>query len=385
MSHFLLVLLASLTALAPLAIDAYLPAMPEMATGFGVSIHAIELSLSVFLAGFASGQLIGGPLSDYAGRRPTIFTGLVLFIMGTSLVIFASSVELLWTGRFIQAIGGGLAVVNSSAVIRDLSEGKTAARHMGNMMLIMLMAPLLAPMIGSALLHLNGWTLIFEFLLVYAIVIIGCLYVFLPETRKIHTLHLSPYQRYKSVLTNRLALSYIGSQCFAVAAMFASITASPTVFMQFFGVSASVFPVFFAMNVISIIGFNRLNIRLLKQHEPEWILKRGQIAQLLMGISMLVYLLIASELNIYVFTLLLMIFVGLNGLIVSNATALNVHLFPHSAATATAIGGAFGFASGFVSSAAVGLLGDGSPWPMALVMSTCSIFAIILRRKLQAT
>jgi DHA1 family bicyclomycin/chloramphenicol resistance-like MFS transporter len=245
MSRFLLVLLASLTALAPLAIDAYLPAMPEMATGFGVSIHAIELSLSVFLAGFASGQLIGGPLSDYAGRRPTIFTGLVLFIIGTSLVIVASSVELLWAGRFIQAIGGGLAVVNSSAVIRDLSEGKTAARHMGNMMLIMLMAPLLAPMIGSALLHLNGWMLIFEFLLVYAIVIIGCLYVFLPETRKTHTLHLSPYQRYKSVLTNRLALSYIGSQCFAVAAMFASITASPTVFMEFFGISAAIFPLFF--------------------------------------------------------------------------------------------------------------------------------------------
>jgi DHA1 family bicyclomycin/chloramphenicol resistance-like MFS transporter len=209
--------------------------------------------------------------------------------------------------------------------------------------------------------------------------------VFLPETRKAHTLRLSPYQRYKSVLTHRLALSYIGSQCFAVAAMFASITASPTVFMQFFGVSASVFPVFFAMNVISIIGFNRLNIRLLKQREPEWILKRGQIAQLLMGISMLGYLLIASELNIYMFTLLLMTFVGLNSLIVSNATALNVHLFPHSAATATAIGGAFAFASGFVSSAAVGLLGDGSPWPMALVMSACSIFAIILRRKLQAT
>jgi DHA1 family bicyclomycin/chloramphenicol resistance-like MFS transporter len=383
MSRFLLVLLASLTALAPLAIDAYLPAMPEMATGFGVSIHAIELSLSVFLAGFASGQLIGGPLSDYAGRRPTIFTGLVLFIIGTSLVIVASSVELLWAGRFIQAIGGGLAVVNSSAVIRDLSEGKTAARHMGNMMLIMLMAPLLAPMIGSALLHLNGWMLIFEFLLVYAIVIIGCLYVFLPETRKTHTLHLSPYQRYKSVLTNRLALSYIGSQCFAVAAMFASITASPTVFMEFFGISAAIFPLFFAMNVISIIGFNRLNIHLLKQHDPKWILKRGQVAQLLMGLLMLGYLVIANDLNIYLFTMLLMTFVGLNGLIVSNATALNVHLFPHSAATATAISGAFGFASGFVSSAAVGLFGDGSPWPMALVMSACSVLAIIMRTLLQ--
>jgi DHA1 family bicyclomycin/chloramphenicol resistance-like MFS transporter len=137
------------------------------------------------------------------------------------------------------------------------------------------------------------------------------------------------------------------------------------------------------MNVISIIGFNRLNIHLLKQHDPKWILKRGQVAQLLMGLLMLGYLVIANDLNIYLFTLLLMTFVGLNGLIVSNATALNVHLFPHSAATATAISGAFGFASGFVSSAAVGLFGDGSPWPMALVMSACSVLAIIMRTLLQ--
>lgn len=383
MSRLLLILLASLTASAPLAIDAYLPAMPDMASYFASSIHDIELSLSIFLAGFAIGQLVGGPFSDYIGRRPSVFLGLILFCAGSVVTLMSQYIEWLWLGRFIQALGGGLAIVNSAAVVRDLSDGKEAATNMANMMLIMLLAPLLAPVIGSVLLHLDDWHLIFEFLLAYGLILIITLFFHLPETRRPQQQSISLLQRYWSVLSHRAALSFIFSQCFVVAAMFASITASPSVYMQFFGVSAAIFPIFFGLNVISIIVFNRINIQLLKQFEPQQILTIGQVAQLSMGVLMLVYVSMASTLNIYLFTAILMLFIGMNGLIVSNATALVVHYFPHNAATATALNGAFGFAIGFISSGLVGLLGDGSPWPMTIIMLSCSITAISLRFLIQ--
>ena len=379
MSRFLLVLLASLTASAPLAIDAYLPAMPQIAVYFGSDIHAIELSLSIFLSGFALGQLIGGPFSDHIGRRPAIFLGLSLFCIGSLVTIFSTTIEMLWLARFIQALGGGLAMVNSVAVIRDLSEGKKAAQNMANMMIIMLMAPLLAPIIGSLLLHLDDWRLIFEFLLLYGVLLMITLFFKLPETRRIHSETISVVQRYWSVLSHRMALSFILSQCFAVAAMFASITASPSVYMQFFGISSAVFPVFFGLNVISIMAFNRLNVFLLNRFEPQQILTIGQVLQVSIGLLLMSYISVSSSLNIYLFTFLLMLLIGMNGLIVSNASALNVQFFPHNAATATALSGAAGFSFGFISSAIVGLLGDGTPWPMAIVMFSCSVIAVVLR------
>lgn len=375
----LILLLAALTAMAPLAIDAYLPALPDMASNFGVSIHDAELSLSLFLAGFALGQIVGGPFSDHFGRRAATGSGISLFCLGTLGIIFSPTMEWVWLFRVIEAFGGGLAVVNSAAIIRDFSKGQESARHISNMAVIMMLAPLLAPLIGMVLLHLSGWRLVFDFLLVYGLVIGSTLFFKLPETRVKTEDRPSAFKRYGMVLSNRCAVGFLFSQCFALGGMFAFITGSPSVYMGFFGISETVYPFLFGANVVAMIFFNRLNVRLLKQHKPQNILSIGQAGQVITASLLLAYVSFSQHPSLYIVMPLIIIFIGIMGLIVANATSSTVEYFPTNSATATALLGASGFATGALSGAIVGILGDGTAWPMAVVMFGCAIAAPILR------
>jgi DHA1 family bicyclomycin/chloramphenicol resistance-like MFS transporter len=381
----LILFLAALTAMAPLAIDAYLPAMPDMSSYFGVSIHDAELSLSLFLAGFAIGQIVGGPFSDHFGRRAATGTGISLFCLGTLGIILSPSMEWIWLFRVIEAIGGGLAVVNSAAVIRDLSHGQDSARHLSNMAIIMMLAPLLAPLIGMLLLHLSGWRLIFTFLLVYGLVIGSALFFKLPETRQIHEHRPSALKRYWMVLSNRYAVGFVLSQCFALGGMFAFITGSPSVYMGYFGISETVYPFLFGVNVVAMMLFNRLNIRLLNHYAAQRLLSVGQAGQLVTAILLFVYITLSSSPSLYIVMPLIIVFIGIMGLIVSNATSSTVEFFPTNSATATAVLGAAGFTTGALSGTLVGLLGDGSPWPMTLIMLLCAVSGPLLRRVMQGS
>ncbi|WP_438971477.1 multidrug effflux MFS transporter [Methylophaga sp.] len=379
----LILLLAALTAMAPLAIDAYLPAMLDMSAFFGVSIHDVELSLSLFLAGFALGQIVGGPFSDHFGRRAATGSGISLFCLGTLGIILSPTIEWLWAFRVIEAFGGGLAVVNSAAIIRDFSKGQESARHLSNMAVIMMLAPLLAPLIGMVLLHLSGWRLVFDFLLVYGLIIGSTLFFKLPETRLITDDRPGAFKRYGMVLSNRCAVGFLFSQCFALGGMFAFITGSPSVYMGYFGISETVYPFLFGTNVVAMIFFNRLNVRLLKRHRPQFILSIGQAGQILTASLLLAYISFNSNPSLYIVIPLIILFIGVMGLIVANATSSTVEYFPSNSATATALLGASGFATGAVTGAVVGILGDGTAWPMIVVMFGCAVAAPSLRFLMQ--
>lgn len=381
----LILMLAALTAMAPLAIDAYLPAMPAMAAQLQIPIHDVELSLSLFLGGFAIGQIIGGPLSDHLGRRRVIFSGISLFIVGSAGIIISQTIEAVWLWRLIQALGGGLAIVNSSAVIRDISSGRDSARHLSQMAIIMMIAPLLAPMIGMLLLHLAGWRLIFGFLLVYALLLGWLLFRFLPETNQQVANRPSAFRRYLGVLRHRQAMGFLAAQCFSFGALFTFITASPSVYMAYFGVSETLYPFLFGANVLVMVVFNRLNMRLLRAHTPAFLLTIGQILQLLVGLLLLVYILVSSMPSLWLLVAGIMLFIGFQGLTVANAIASTVEFFPHSAATATALLGACGFMTGAASGWLVTVLSDGgSPLPMVLVMSLCAVFGLVMKTCIQA-
>lgn len=379
----LISLLAALTALTPLAIDAYLPAIPQMANDLVTSIHDTEISLSLYLAGFALGQIMGGPFSDHFGRRTATGSGLTIFCLGTVGIIFSQDIHSVWGFRVIQAIGGGVAVVNAAAVIRDLSHGKDSARHLSNMAVIMMLAPLLAPLIGMLILHLSGWRLIFVFLLVYGLTIGIALFFRLPETRKKTAERTSMLKRYGMVLSHRCALGFIFSQCFALAGMFAFITGSPSVYMGYFEISETIYPFLFGLNVVGMMLANRLNIRLLHYYKPHFLLSLGQAAQILTSLILLIYVSIIAQPQLWFVVSLLILFIASMGLIVSNATSGTVEFFPHNSATATALLGSIGFAAGALSGSLVGLLGDGTPWPMVLIMFVCSLLGPILRTLLQ--
>jgi len=372
-------ILAALTALAPLATDAYLPAIPTIARELGRSIPDVELSISFFLAGFSIGQLFGGPFSDHFGRRTGIFFGLSLFIIGSLAITFTPSIEWLWLFRVVQAVGGGITVVNTPAIVRDLFSGRESARTMSRMAMILMLAPLLAPVLGSLVLQSAGWQMIFVLLLIYGIVLAGVIHRVLPETRKIQTDRPNAVRRYWMVIRNRHALGYLFSACFGYGSLFAFITGSPSVYMGYFGMSESTYPLAFGANVLTLILLNKLNIRLLANHQPRTLLLAGQLIQIATGAMLFGYVFLGGELQIQIFIPLVMLFFGCHGLVSANSMAGITDLFPTNSATATALMGACGFAFGAFSGSLVGLLYDGTPLPMALVMFICAVLAPVIR------
>ncbi len=375
-------MLAGLISVGPLAVDAYLPAMPAIADSLGVSIHQIELTLSIYLVGFALGQLIGGPLSDRYGRRITIFSGLALYIAGSLVAAMSDTIQLLWEARLLQAFGGGMGVVNTMAVVRDLYSGREAAKALSRVVAIMMAAPLVAPFLGSALLLVSGWRSIFIGLGIYAALLLAALVWMLPETRQAATgPSKSPLKRYLEVLKHRPVLGFLAATAFSQASMFAFITGSSLLYMEYYEVSAQVFPFVFGANILVLILCNRLNVRLLAKASPLRILGFGQGVQLVTG-SLLLLIFIIQPPPLWVTVGLIMLFIGMQGLIIANGISSAAEYFPHSAATTSAVMNASGFAMGAVAGGAVGILGDGSPLPLLGVMAASPVLGIALRRLL---
>lgn len=376
----LILMLAGLTALAPLSTDAYLPAIPAISADLAVSIHDIELTVGLFLAGFALGQLVGGPYSDRFGRRTAVFTGLSIFLLGALWAILADSAQGLWMARILQGFGGGVSVVNSMAIIRDRHSGRESAQAMSRMASIIMAAPLLAPVIGALILKISDWRSIFVFLFGYGLILAIALFWRLPETLAPHQGPLpNPFRNYLSVLQNRSAVGYLCSVAASYAGMFAFITASPGVYIGYYGISPSLYPVLFGANIITLLLCNRINIRLLNRFSPQQLLQGAQKVQLLAASALLFgYLLTPAP--VWMVLVLVMLFIGMQGFVMSNAMAGTSEFFPRTAATATALIGACGFAMGAVGGILTGLLGDGTPLPMVCIMFTGAVCGFLLSR-----
>ena len=380
-AKLLAVLLAMLTAVAPLAIDMYLPAMKVMAGDLRVDIHQVELSISAFLIGYAIGQLVGGPVSDRFGRKPVIFAGLIIFALTSLLLSFADSLQWLLVMRVVQAIGGGIAIVNSSAMIRDLFSGDEAAKVMSMVAMVMMSAPLLAPLLGSQVVYYFGWQSIFTALAVYAVLVMILVIRKLPETHSVKsTERTSTGMRgvllgYWEVLSHRQAFGFVGAVAFAFSGMFAFITAAPFVYMELYGATERQFPFLFGANIIVMMLMNRINILALERFHAVSILQVGLLIQFMAGCGLLVAALMTAELYWVVF--LNMVFVGALGLIAANGTSAALNFFPHRSGTATAVIGVTEFAMGAAVGVVWSILHDGTLGPVAVVMLGCSAVALL--------
>ncbi|MCH4563729.1 multidrug effflux MFS transporter [Halomonas sp. EGI 63088] len=368
-------LVAANTALAPFAIDAYLPAMAALAASVGASIHHAELSISVFLAGFAIGQLLFGPLSDRLGRKPVLLGGLVVFLLASLAITTIGSLSELLIWRFVQALGGGACVVNSAAIVRDCFSGREAASVMSTMVMIMMLAPLVAPMVGSGLLYLADWWLIFVFLAVYAAFLLWLMSTRLPETRDPNLPAASPRQvlrNYASVFRHREGMGYICAVAASFGGLFAFITASPYLYLQHFGLSPAMYPLIFGVNVVVIALSNRLNIHLLKRRSPQQNLHLGLTVQLAAATA-LALAAAAGVASLPVVVMLIMVYAGMIGLITPNAMSALLDHFGHMSATATALMGGIKFGSAALAGVMVGAFEIESLWPMVLTMLAASL------------
>lgn len=392
----LAILLAMLVAVAPFAIDMYLPAMKIMADDLSTAIHYVEISISTFLFGFAIGQLLGGPLSDRFGRKPLIAVGLTLFSITSLMLTQTESIDQLLLLRALQAIGGGIATVNSSAIIRDLFSGEEMAKVLSMVAIVMMAAPLLAPVIGSFIISYFSWQVIFYSLAVYALTVLLLLFWKLPETNAakqqgaaVAHQNAQPlsftklWQSYKSVLTHRQAMGYVMAISFSFSGMFVFITASAFAYMEYFSISPQVFPFIFGGNVLLMMIMNRVNVWALNHYSSVSILMVGLVIQMLCGAGLIItsYL----EPNLYLIVALVMVFVGSIGLVAANATAGTLNFFPDISGSATAVIGVTEFTLGALMGILWSLLHElqfsvtqhHSLSPMAWVMTSCAMIGFL--------
>lgn len=336
------VLLAMLVALMPFSIDAYLPAIPEMAKSLGADIHRIEQSLSTFLFGVAAGQIAGGSLSDIKGRRIIALSGLVVYIAAAAGLTVIQTAEHLLLLRMAQAFGAGMTVVVVGAIVRDNYEGRKAAQMFALIGIIMMAAPLLAPMLGAILQSLGGWRAVFVFLGAYAAAVWGLLFRFLAKPERTEAINSRIFSvvagRYKRVLSTKPALGYLFFQAFSFSSMFAFLTESSFVYMELYGISTHAYAWVFGMNIITMGTFNRITAwRLKRGTHAQDILKWGIAVQLAANTLMFVSVLAAGLPPIWWLVGCVMVSVGTQGLITANTQACFMAYFREEGGSANAV------------------------------------------------
>lgn len=372
-NHILLiVLLAALTSVTPLAIDTYLPSMPEIARYLHVGIEKIEMTISIFLLFFALGQLIGGILSDRIGRRMTALIGLGFFAAADFALFNTTTLEELYFFRALQALSGGLAIVNSSAIVRDLFHGKEAAKVFSTIASITMIAPMIAPALGALVISYFSWNYVFLFLGIYSSAVFFILFLYLPETgTKTHT---KIFESYKKVLSHKEALSYILALSFSFSGMFIFIEKSSFIYMEYFHVTKTLFPILFGANVLVMIVFTRLNIKMVRTYEPKTILAVGMSIQFIAGVILYA---ISYSPNILAVFLAMTIYVGILGVIFGNGIALALEFFKNDSGVANSVIGVseFTFAGsiGFIAST----IHTGTLIPIFAMMAATSFLALL--------
>ncbi|ONM43883.1 Bcr/CflA family drug resistance efflux transporter [Halopseudomonas pachastrellae] len=377
--HILLIL-GGLSAFGPLSIDMYLPAFPAMAEDLGVSSEQIQLSLSVYFIGLASGQLVYGPLADRFGRRKPLLFGIGLFCVASLACALAPTLEWLLAARFAQALGGCAGMVVNRAVVRDLCEPIDAAKAFSQLMLIMGVAPILAPLAGTALLGLAGWASIFWFLTVFAGLFALAVYFFLPETLPPHMAPpplRSAFGRYIGLLREPLFMFHALTGGVAMAGMFAYISGSPYVFLELYKVPVEQYAWLFGSIAACFILSAQLNSRLLRRWSQLALIRGTTFIYMLATVTLLLAAWLQVE-SLWLFLPPLVLSVAIISQVLPNASACALAGHGHQAGIASALMGTMQFAIAGITSAAVGMLHDNTAVPMAGVMAVCGLLTVVM-------
>lgn len=379
----MVLILGALTAFSSMSIDMYLPAFPQIARDLGVPLGTVQLSIAAFLFGSAAGQLLYGPLADRYGRRRPLLWGLTLYIVSTVGCASVHTGEGLLFWRVVMAVGGGAGMVISRAVVRDLYDTAEAARMFSLLMLLMGVAPILAPMVGGQLLLITGWRGIFWFLGLFGLLSLGAAAAGLPESlpkeRRIR-LNLAGMARiYGQLLCTRQYIRYAIALGCVAGINFSYISGAPFLFIELHGVSPQHFGLFFGANACGLIGASQVNRRLLRRFSAQRILTIA----LTVNVTASLLLTTTGMTGLGGFPVqvaLIFICLSMTGLLYPNVTALALAPFDKAVGSASALLGTIQYAIGASAGAVVGMLHNSTALPMTATMAVCggvAWFAIV--------
>ncbi|WP_163722525.1 multidrug effflux MFS transporter [Mycolicibacterium psychrotolerans] len=374
----MIVVLGLLVALGPLTIDMYLPALPKIADDLSVSSSVAQLTLTGTLAGLALGQLIIGPLSDSLGRRKPLIGGIVLHMLASLLCLFAPNIAVLGIARGLQGVGAAAGMVVAIAVVGDLYKDNVAATVMSRLMLVLGVAPVLAPSLGAAVLLHASWHWVFAALVVAAGALLVMAVLALPETLPVR--HRRPLKvtgiarTYAELLRDTRFVMLVLVAALGMSGLFAYIAGASFVLQGRYGLGQTAFALVFGAGAIALIGSTQCNVVLLRRFSPQQIMVWALAAAALAGV-VFVAVSAAHVGGLFGFVLPVWAILAAMGLVIPNAPAVALTRHPDAAGTAAALLGAFQFGMGAAVAPVVGVLGN-DELAMAAVMATGVIVAL---------
>lgn len=380
-TRFLTILtLGLLSAIGPFSIDMYLPGFKDIAESLDTSISQVTLSLSSYFIGVSLGQLIYGPLLDRYGRKIPLYIGMLLYLAASIYCSFILDVESLIIARFFQALGGCAGMVSARALVRDIFPVEENAKIFSLLMLVIAISPILAPSLGGYISSTLGWEAIFLSLALIALVVLLAMFFWLPDGNPPNKdLSLMPrpiIKEFIAVIKVPKFYTYALTGAISSSGLYSYIAGSPYLFMEIYGVNEKQYGWIFAIIAFGLILASQLNTLLLKKYSSERITFITLICQVITG-SMLVIFTMLDLLNLYTTIALIWLYLGTQGFVFPNTSALALSPFSKNAGTASALMGAVQLGIGALTTATVSALNNQSALPMAAVMLLCGSTAFI--------
>ncbi|MGB1303525.1 multidrug effflux MFS transporter [Pseudoalteromonas marina] len=378
-TRILLPLLASIVAITPLAIDMYLPAMLVIANNLQTSMPNVQISLSIYLAGYSLGMLFFGPIADQIGRRKLAKIGLTLFGLTSTALAFTTEIHTFWALRAIQAFTGAAATVVVPGIIRHIYQQNTA-KGMSYVSMIMMVAPLIAPSVGSFILGFSVWSTIFLVLAAYSFIILVFVQIYLIDI-PIHTSEKKGlalfFDSYKTVLSNTDARADILSSMFVSFGFFCFLTSVPFIYLDLYKVSEQLFGILFAFNVMALMFGNFLNTRIVPRIGSRKMLYVGLVCGFISGLCLLTFSILHLSLY-YIVAAIAPLMMSL-GVTASNADSLILMKFEKNTGTATAVIGTLRFGSGALVGPILAVMHAQSSVPFSSLMFSAVLLTILVQ------
>lgn len=373
-------ILGSLTVFGPLSIDMYLPAFPTVTNDLQTTPSLVQLSLTFCLLGLAAGQLIIGPLSDIRGRRQPLIIAMIFYAIASFFSAMTANIWLFIALRFVQGFTGAAGIVIARSIARDLYTGKELTKFFALLMLINGAAPILAPIIGGFIISYTAWQMVFIILSIFGIAMFfGVMFGVpesLPQENRSSGGLITTLQAFKELLKDRVFIGYALTQAFIMTSMFAYISGSPFVIQNIYGASAQTFSILFAINGVGIIVATQLTGKLVDYFSELTLFFSGLIVAVVGSILLIIS--VFSQLSLLYLSIALFIIVSSVGIVSTTTFSLAMQKQTKNVGSAAALLGLFPFIGGAIVAPLVGIAGDHTAVPMAIIIFLLNAGSILL-------